>query len=156
MGKPTERSRPGNRGKRDSQMLLMNFLNKVHFNSPMNPLELEMYHQIKNMIGVNPSFYEYLFMVDADTTVDPLSVNRLISAMIHDKKLLGVCGETKLANAKQSLITIMQVYEYFLSHHMAKAFESLFGSVMCLPGCFTLYRLRTPDTHKPLLISNQL
>lgn len=97
----------------------------------------------------------------------------MASSMIHDKKLLGVCGETELANAKQSLITMMQVsnlrpryietyllvtqvYEYFISHHMAKAFESLFGSVTCLPGCFTLYRLRTPDTHKPLLISNQL
>ncbi|KDQ56608.1 glycosyltransferase family 2 protein [Jaapia argillacea MUCL 33604] len=156
IGKPTERSRPGNRGKRDSQLLLMHFLNKVHFNAAMNPLELEMYHQIKNVIGVNPTFYEYLFMVDADTTVDPMSVNRLISAMIRDKKLLGVCGETELANAKQSIITMMQVYEYFLSHHMAKAFESLFGSVTCLPGCFTLYRLRTPDSHKPLLISNQM
>ena len=59
-------------------ILLMVF--QVHFNSPMNPLELEMYHQIKNVIGVNPTFYEYIFMVDADTTVDPLSVNRLISA----------------------------------------------------------------------------
>ena len=39
---------------------------------------------------------------------------------------------------------------------MAKAFESLFGSVTCLPGCFSLYRLRTPDTHKPLLVSNQM
>jgi chitin synthase len=29
VGKPTERSRPGNRGKRDSQIMLMNFLNKV-------------------------------------------------------------------------------------------------------------------------------
>ncbi|EEB93025.1 hypothetical protein MPER_08378, partial [Moniliophthora perniciosa FA553] len=156
VGKPNERSRPGNRGKRDSQMVVMHFLNKVHFNAPMNPLELEMYHQIKNVIGVNPTFYEYLFTVDADTTVDKFSVNRLISAMIHDKKLLGVCGETELANAKQSIITMMQVYEYFISHHMAKAFESLFGSVTCLPGCFTLYRLRTPDTHKPLLISNQI
>lgn len=45
----------------------------------MNPLELEIYHQIKNVIGVNPTFYEYLFMVDADTTVDPFSLNRLIS-----------------------------------------------------------------------------
>jgi Chitin synthase len=36
-----------------------------------------MYRQIKNIIGVNPSFYEHLFMVDADTTVDPLSVNHL-------------------------------------------------------------------------------
>jgi chitin synthase len=31
IGKPTERSRPGNRGKRDTQMLLMHFLNKVRF-----------------------------------------------------------------------------------------------------------------------------
>ena len=33
----------------------------------------------------------------------------LLSSMIHDKKLLGVCGETQLANAKQSIITMMQV-----------------------------------------------
>ena len=37
--------------------------------------------------------------------------------MIHDKKLLGVCGETELANAKQSLITIMQVSLKFLVGH---------------------------------------
>ena len=48
----------------------------------MNPLELEIYHQIKNVIGVNPTFYEYVFMVDADTTVDPFSLNRLISAYV--------------------------------------------------------------------------
>ncbi|KAG8798072.1 hypothetical protein FRC16_008063 [Serendipita sp. 398] len=156
VGKPTERQRPGNRGKRDSQMALMHFLNKVHFGSPMNPLELEMYHQIKNVIGVNPTFYEYCFMVDADTVVDPLSLNRLVSAMMHDRKVLGVCGETSLANSKQSIITMMQVYEYFISHHLAKAFESLFGSVTCLPGCFTMYRLRTADTHKPLFISQQV
>jgi len=48
----------------------------------MNPLELEIYHQIKNVIGVNPTFYEYLFMVDADTTVDPLALNRLISGYV--------------------------------------------------------------------------
>lgn len=29
--------------------------------------------------------------------------------MVHDKKLLGVCGETELANARDSLITMMQV-----------------------------------------------
>ena len=80
VGKPTERTKPGNRGKRDSQILLMQYLNRVHFDAPMTPLELEIYHQIKNVIGVNPTFYEYLFMVDADTTVAPLSLNRLISA----------------------------------------------------------------------------
>ena len=48
----------------------------------MNPLELEIYHQIKNVIGVNPTFYKYLFMVDADSTVAPLSLNRLASAYV--------------------------------------------------------------------------
>ena len=57
-------------------MVLMHFLNKVHFNSHMNSLELEIYLQIKNVIGVNPSFYEYLFMADAGTVVDTLSLNR--------------------------------------------------------------------------------
>lgn len=52
VGKPSERSRPGNRGKRDSQIVLMRFLNRVHEDSEMAPMELEMYHQIKNVIGV--------------------------------------------------------------------------------------------------------
>lgn len=67
VGKPTERSKPGNRGKRDSQILLLHYLNKVHFDSPMSPLELEVYHQMRNIIGIDPAFYEYIFTVDADT-----------------------------------------------------------------------------------------
>ena len=67
IGKPTERSKPGNRGKRDSQILLMHYLNRVHFDSPMSPLELEIYHQMRNVIGIDPAFYEYIFTVDADT-----------------------------------------------------------------------------------------
>ncbi|GAA98572.1 glycosyltransferase family 2 protein [Mixia osmundae IAM 14324] len=155
VGKPNERSRPGNRGKRDSQMILMRFLNRVHFEAPMSPCELEIFHQIKNVIGVNPGFYEFLLAIDADTTVDKLCVNRFVSAMLHDKKVIAMCGETSLANAKKSFVTTMQVYEYFISHHMAKAFESLFGSVTCLPGCFSMYRLRTFE-HKPLFVSNEL
>ena len=36
----------------------MRFLNRVHFDSEMYPMELEMYHQIKNVIGVDPQLYE--------------------------------------------------------------------------------------------------
>jgi chitin synthase len=153
VGKPTERARPGNRGKRDSQMILMRFLNRVHFNGEMNPLELEMYHHMKNIIGVNPSFYEYILMVDADTEVFSDALNKMVSCMIHDSRIMGLCGETLIANEKDSWITMIQVYEYFISHHLSKAFESLFGSVTCLPGCFCMYRVRTPTKNIPLLIS---
>ncbi|WFD06900.1 chitin synthase [Malassezia vespertilionis] len=153
-GKPSEHAKPGNRGKRDSQLITMRFLNKVHFGLPMSPLELEMYHHIKNIIGVNPSFYEYLLQVDADTEVDPAALTRLVSAFVHDKKVVGLCGETALSNEQQSITTMLQVYEYYISHYMVKAFESLFGSITCLPGCFSMFRLRAPDTQRPLFISN--
>ncbi|KAH9819734.1 chitin synthase-domain-containing protein [Melampsora americana] len=154
VGKPSERSKPGNRGKRDSQIMLMRFLNRVHFDSPMCPLELEICHQIKNVIGVEPQLYEFLFTIDADTEVYPDSLNRLVSAASDDGRIIGICGETKLSNEKVSWWTMIQVYEYYISHHLAKAFESLFGSVTCLPGCFTLYRIRSADKGRPLVVSN--
>jgi chitin synthase len=157
VGKPSERQKPGNRGKRDSQLILMNFLNKIHFNAPMSPMELELYHQIKNVIGVNPAFYEFVLMVDADTEVMSDGLNRMVSAFAHDSKIIGLCGETVLSNEKESWVTMIQVYEYFISHYMIKAFESLFGSVTCLPGCFCMYRIRSPQkNNQPLLISNQI
>lgn len=67
VGKPSETSKPGNRGKRDSQCLLLHYLNRVHFDAEMSPLELEIYHQMRNVIGIDPAFYEYVFQVDADT-----------------------------------------------------------------------------------------
>ena len=158
VGKESEqrKSKPGNRGKRDTQVLLMQFLNRVHHRSPMSPLELEMFHQINNVIGVDPELYEYCLMVDADTTVREDSLNRLVAACAADAKIAGICGETSLQNEEGSWWTMIQVYEYYISHHLAKAFESLFGSVTCLPGCFTMYRLRTADKGRPLIISDKV
>ncbi|GAB7357712.1 hypothetical protein MBLNU459_g0376t1 [Dothideomycetes sp. NU459] len=158
VGKESEqtKSKPGNRGKRDSQILLMSFLNRVHHRTPMSPLELEMFHQINNIIGVDPELYEYLLMVDADTTVKEDALTRLVASCANDAKIAGICGETSLENEDHSWWTMIQVYEYYISHHLAKAFESLFGSVTCLPGCFTMYRLRTADKGKPLIISDQI
>lgn len=138
VGKESEqtKSKPGNRGKRDSQILLLNFLNRVHHRAPMSPLELEMFHQINNVIGVDPELYEYLLMVDADTSVKADSLNRLVASCANDAKIAGICGETSLENEGRSWWTMIQVYEYYISHHLAKAFESLFGSVTCLPGWY--------------------
>ncbi|KDQ15535.1 glycosyltransferase family 2 protein [Botryobasidium botryosum FD-172 SS1] len=156
VGKPSERSKPGNRGKRDSQILLLHYLNRVHFDAPMSPLELEIYHQMRNVIGIDPAFYEYIFMVDADTSVTPDSLNRLVACTADDQAIIAICGETKIDNEDTSWWTMIQVYEYYISHHLSKAFESLFGSVTCLPGCFSMYRVRTADKGRPLIISSRI
>jgi chitin synthase len=175
VGKPSERTKPGNRGKRDSQIMLLHYLNRVHFDAPMSPLELEIYHQMRNVIGIDPAFYEYIFTVDADTVniffsyirfkkslnfivkiVTPESLNRLVASAADDSSIIGICGDTKLQNEEGSWWTMIQVYEYYISHHLSKAFESLFGSVTCLPGCFSLYRIRTADKGRPIIISNRI
>lgn len=80
----------------------------------------------------------------------------MISSFLSDTRIIALCGETGLNNAKQSFTTMIQVYEYFISHNLAKAFESLFGSVTCLPGCFSMYRIRAADTGKPLFVSKEV
>ncbi|KAF9890737.1 hypothetical protein FE257_005603 [Aspergillus nanangensis] len=158
VGKESEQNRPkpGNRGKRDSQIMLLDFLNRVHHRAPMSPLQLETFHQINNVIGVDPELYEYVLMVDADTSVREDSLNRLVAACANDARIAGICGETSLQNEERSWWTMIQVYEYYISHHLSKAFESLFGSVTCLPGCFCMYRLRTADKGRPLIISDKV
>jgi chitin synthase len=83
-------------------------------------------------------------MVDADTKVFPDSLTHMVSAMVKDPDIMGLCGETKIANKTASWVSMIQVFEYFISHHQAKSFESVFGGVTCLPGCFSMYRIKAP------------
>ncbi|EGD89330.1 chitin synthase CHS3 [Trichophyton rubrum CBS 118892] len=145
-GTPEEanKSKPGNRGKRDSQIILMSFLQKVMFDERMTELEFEMFNGLWKITGISPDFYEVVLMVDADTKVFPDSLTHMLSAMVRDPDIMGLCGETKIANKSDSWVTMIQVFEYFISHHLSKSFESVFGGVTCLPGCFCMYRIKAP------------
>jgi chitin synthase len=145
-GTPDEagRSKPGNRGKRDSQIILMSFLQKVMFDERMTELEFEMFNGLWKITGISPDFYEVVLMVDADTKVFPDSLTHMVSAMVKDPEIMGLCGETKIANKRASWVSAIQVFEYFISHHLSKSFESVFGGVTCLPGCFCMYRIKAP------------
>ncbi|KAL5523985.1 CHS1_2 [Sanghuangporus baumii] len=138
--------KPGNRGKRDSQLILMNFFSRVTYNDRMSPLDFDLFRKVHILMGVTPDYFEVCLMVDADTKVYPESLKALVNCMHHDPLIMGVCGETRIANKRQSWVTAIQVYEYFISHHMAKAFESVFGGVTCLPGCFSMFRLKARKT----------
>ncbi|KAI8820137.1 chitin synthase-domain-containing protein [Fimicolochytrium jonesii] len=155
IGKETEVARPGNRGKRDSQLLLLKFLSRVHFNAELEPLELELYRTMTEVIGFHPSQYDLLFMLDADTECMPDSLAQFVNCMANDQSIVGICGETVLANTSDSWITRIQVYEYFISHHLTKAFEAIFGAVTCLPGCFCMYRIKS-QKNTPILIAPEI
>eukprot|EP00835_Amoeboradix_gromovi_P004305 NODE_328_length_10919_cov_0.472828.p1 type:complete len:867 gc:universal NODE_328_length_10919_cov_0.472828:2766-5366(+) len=137
-------ARAGNRGKRDSQIILMKFWSHCFYDDRMPPLEIDMYNKIHYLTGIFAEEFEYNLMVDADTVVESDSLDKLIGAMKNDALIMGMCGETRIVNKSASWVTKIQVFEYYISHHMAKSFESAFGGVTCLPGCFCLYRIKAP------------
>lgn len=147
-GTPAEMTsaKPGNRGKRDSQIILMSFLQTVTFNERMTPLQYEMLKSIWQVTGLMSAMYETVLMVDADTLVYPDSLTHMAAEFVKDPEIMGLCGETKISNKAQSWVTAIQVFEYYISHHQSKAFESVFGSVTCLPGCFCMYRIKSPKS----------
>lgn len=114
-GNPREanEAKPGNRGKRDSQIVLMAFLQKVLFDERMTTFEYEFFNSIWRVTGVSPDRYELVLCVDADTKVFPDSLTRMVSCMVCDEEIMGLCGETKIANKADSFVTMMQGWFYY-------------------------------------------
>lgn len=143
VGNPDEVSKKGNRGKRDSQVILMSFFSKILYGDRMSELDFEIYRKMSMMFPkFKPEDFEILLMVDADTIVHPDALIKIVSAFEKDPKIMGLCGETQILNKSESWVTRIQVFEYYISHHLAKNFESVFGGVTCLPGCFCTYRIK--------------
>jgi len=145
-GAPEDRqdSRAGNRGKRDSQLIVTGMLNRIHHNREPQELDMALVKALFQ-VGLPAKDIEYLMCIDADTRVHEESMSHMVYSMEHNKKVLACCGETQVDNKAQSWVTMIQVFEYYSSHHLKKAFESVFGCVTCLPGCFTMYRIFTED-----------
>jgi chitin synthase len=105
-------SKPGNRGKRDSQIILMQFMQKVMFDERMTTMEYDFFNYLWRVTGVSPDCYEFCLMVDADTRVYFDSLSRLISCAVKDPSISGLCGETKIANKTGSWVTMIQGKEH--------------------------------------------
>jgi chitin synthase len=56
-------NKPGNRGKRDGQMILMNFFQRVTYNDRMTPLDFDLFRKLHALMSVTPDFFELCMMV---------------------------------------------------------------------------------------------
>lgn len=104
----SEDAKRGNRGKRDSQIVLMSFLQKIIFDERMTTFEYEFFNSIWRCTGVCPDKYELVLCVDADTKVFPDSLTRMAACMVNDVEIMGLCGETKIANKGETWVTMIQ------------------------------------------------
>jgi cellulose synthase/poly-beta-1,6-N-acetylglucosamine synthase-like glycosyltransferase len=143
--------KPGNRGKRDSQLLAYNFFHYVNYRRFWSPLFENMEFQMRTSLNMDARDAMYMLAIDCDTAVDRTGISYLVDKLQKDHKLLGVCGYTGVSNPMSNFIASSQVFEYWLTHAVLKAVESVCLSVFVLSGCFTIYRLKWPNNRPAIL-----
>ena len=83
----------------------------------------------------------YILFLDGDIVFKPESFAILVKKLNSDSKVGVVCGRVHpISKDDFNLLVWFQKFEYAISHWLTKASESVFGSVTCAPGCYSLYR----------------
>ncbi|MDR0994638.1 MAG: glycosyltransferase family 2 protein [Verrucomicrobiota bacterium] len=90
-------------------------------------------------VGVLLARGEYIVCVDSDTFIFPGALQKMVQGFV-DPSVGGVSGHCDVENAATNLLTQMQDVRYYFSYKVMKAAESVYGTVSCLPGCFSAYR----------------
>ncbi|KAJ9069660.1 hypothetical protein DSO57_1016297 [Entomophthora muscae] len=132
----------GNRGKRDSMLVVLNFLDGI--SSPENlltPLEAEILESIQGLDLV-PSTFNYLFCVDADTYVDPDSLPLMLHYLDSRPDCLAVSGQIRFNSGGHWLLDPLQRFRACFSRHQDMCAMSALDTLTSLNGGFTAYRLQ--------------
>ncbi|KAJ4381660.1 hypothetical protein N0V86_003024 [Didymella sp. IMI 355093] len=115
--------KPGNRGKRDSQLLAYNFFHYVNYRSLWSPLFENLEFKMRICLNMDARDAMYMLAIDCDTEVDRTGISYLVDKLQNRPKLLGVCGYTGVGNSMSSFVASSQVFEYWLTHAVLKAVE---------------------------------
>ncbi|NUS24585.1 MAG: glycosyltransferase family 2 protein [Streptomyces sp.] len=83
---------------------------------------------------------QVLVFTDSDCVVAPDAVRRCVQAMVRHPELGAVSGHCRALNANASILTRLQDVWYEGQFRIAKAAESVFGSVCCVSGPLAAFR----------------
>jgi len=108
-------------------------LHVIHF--PENRGKREaLYRGIKNAAG------EIIITVDTDSQIDPLALRNIVLPLIKENDCGAVAGRVEVLNNKETFLTRMLSIRYSLSFNFGRAYQSVYGAVLCCPGALTAYR----------------
>jgi cellulose synthase/poly-beta-1,6-N-acetylglucosamine synthase-like glycosyltransferase len=85
---------------------------------------------------------DVLVIVDADTLVEPDSLNKLVAAL-DDPEVSSASGNVRILcgdSGKRNLLVRLQEYEYFVAFELGRRFNSLIGTMLIISGAFGAFR----------------
>ena len=84
--------------------------------------------------------HSFILTTDADVKFHPEDVSALMDFMSRDPSVGAVCGRTHPMGSGP--MVWYQIFDYAIGHWLLKVAEHVLGSVLCSPGCFSVYRCR--------------
>eukprot|EP00970_Alexandrium_tamarense_P017272 scaffold8975_cov173-Alexandrium_tamarense.AAC.1 len=103
----TTSAKPGNRGKRDSQLITIGYYNRIHYGRELTELDSAIQRAMVDL-NLQADMVRFLMAIDADTRVDTMSITHMVYGMDKKEKVLALCGETKVDNKASSWVTMIQ------------------------------------------------
>ncbi|XP_014783151.1 uncharacterized protein LOC106878452 [Octopus bimaculoides] len=104
------------------------------------PIKLLYYHTSRKTrrCPVSENSEGFILTTDADVFFTPDSVEALLDLMTRDESVGAVCARTHPLGSGP--LIWYQKFEYAIGHWFQKSAEDILGSVLCSPGCFSVYR----------------
>lgn len=145
VGNPRERDdlRRGNRGKRDSMVMAFAFLERCMdlASNRITPLDYQLFNQCYNLLGIDPRMFKYMLVIDADTQVKGTVLQKLVSRLEKDERLIAISGDVRPANPEENVTTMLQIFPLYMRFFSGLAYEACLGSMITINGGFVMYRI---------------
>jgi cellulose synthase/poly-beta-1,6-N-acetylglucosamine synthase-like glycosyltransferase len=91
---------------------------------------------------------EVIIIIDADTLIGRESIRKMISPL-QNKNHNSVAGNIRIFNEKNKRLNLLrqfQKYEYLISFELGRAFNSFFGNLLFVSGCFGAFKRKYFDS----------
>ncbi|KAM3596267.1 uncharacterized protein V6R79_011449 [Siganus canaliculatus] len=109
--------------------LMTKYYNRWQKGEDENELKTEIWKEKHNT---------YILALDGDTDFQPAAVMLLVDRLKMYPRVGAACGRIHPTGSGPAVW--FQKFEYAVSHWLQKTAEHVFGSVLCSPGCFSLFR----------------
>ncbi|MBA2175410.1 glycosyltransferase family 2 protein [Halobacillus locisalis] len=87
---------------------------------------------------------EFVITLDADTLLHSRAVKYLVARIITSpENVCAIAGSVLVRNSRETIITRMQEWDYFLAIASIKRLQGLFQGTLVAQGAFSLYKTKT-------------
>lgn len=90
--------------------------------------------------GIKESRGEIIITTDADSQVQRRAIKNLIIPILKDSRVGAVAGKVTILNEKKNLLTRMLSVQFALAFDFGRAYQSVYGGVLCCPGALSAFR----------------